>query len=472
MTGVAVKANVVVNFSEPMNPASVSFSCLPDPGGWSSLWNAGNASLTCAHSTNFSFDTVYTFTVLSGDDKSGNALVPGAAPNPWSFVTEKQPLTVSLINPSSGETLAVGENFKVNWTVAGGTAPYTAKLELSTTPTPDFNSVIASGISQNKPGKGSYTWVVPDKQSDTCLVRLTVSDSGGVNKTSTTSTGIFRIRTSEWSGLVTGKVTDKSTGAALSSANVTMTGLAGQPTRTSITNATGYYSLTLAQPGLYTLNVTRDGYEHYSEQVTINSTTTKNIQLKPLKKDANGFPLWVAGAVTVVVLLVVFILLFLFLASGRKKKTDSGKKAEPASPPRASARAKPRPVQPSSGYQAQAPERAAQPAAPAPTYRTQAAEPAMRVQHPAMRPVLKQEVKPRIYEASQPQAKQRPPPPPPYATQPKAPEKPQAVPVPPAAERKIAPAKTAKEKPGLKCPKCGGMNDYEDHECFWCGAVI
>jgi len=80
-------APVTVYFSEPIDPASLSFACSPDPGGWRSQWDITGRQLTLGHS-HFTPGFTHTFRVLAARDLAGNNLVDtvGSAPNPWSFV--------------------------------------------------------------------------------------------------------------------------------------------------------------------------------------------------------------------------------------------------------------------------------------------------------------------------------------------------------------------------------------------------
>jgi uncharacterized membrane protein len=78
---------IVVRFSEPMNNNTLTFTCSPDPGGWSMVWNEENDEATLLHA-NFDFSQLYTFQVTDAQDMVGNSLVSGSTPNPWNFTTE------------------------------------------------------------------------------------------------------------------------------------------------------------------------------------------------------------------------------------------------------------------------------------------------------------------------------------------------------------------------------------------------
>ena len=83
---VALTANIVVDFSEGMDQASVKWTIDPlitlNPG-----WTNGDARLTLSHVDQFTQCTPYTVQVTNATDKSGNPLIPDLKPNPWSFST-------------------------------------------------------------------------------------------------------------------------------------------------------------------------------------------------------------------------------------------------------------------------------------------------------------------------------------------------------------------------------------------------
>ena len=58
----------------------------PDPGGWQASWSDGDQIVALSHD-GLAYSTVYTVAVAA-EDLDGFSLVPGPAPNPWSFATE------------------------------------------------------------------------------------------------------------------------------------------------------------------------------------------------------------------------------------------------------------------------------------------------------------------------------------------------------------------------------------------------
>lgn len=97
--------NVIITFSEPMNTATVTYTCIPNPFGWGAVWSGGNTVLTLSHN-NFQDETAYSFEVVAtSQDTTGNNLDAGPVANPWSFVTEDiTPPSLISTTPSDGST--------------------------------------------------------------------------------------------------------------------------------------------------------------------------------------------------------------------------------------------------------------------------------------------------------------------------------------------------------------------------------
>jgi hypothetical protein len=83
---VPLTADIIVDFSEPMNSSSVQWTIDPNitlTQGWSN----GDARLTLSHTELFKQCIPYTVEITQGEDKFGLQLIPGPMPNPWSFTT-------------------------------------------------------------------------------------------------------------------------------------------------------------------------------------------------------------------------------------------------------------------------------------------------------------------------------------------------------------------------------------------------
>jgi hypothetical protein len=133
--GVALNAQIVIDFSERMNTGSVLYTCAPNPGGWAVIaWENGDTRLRLSHN-NFIWATLYTFTVTHAHDRAGNDLVAGAAPNPWTFTTVPdtfRPYIVST-DPVNG-TLLVPLDYNI--VITFNESMNTATVNWSCTPDP------------------------------------------------------------------------------------------------------------------------------------------------------------------------------------------------------------------------------------------------------------------------------------------------------------------------------------------------
>lgn len=93
---------IVVTFSESMNTNTVTYSCSPDPHGWSEFWSDGDQTVTYSHD-DFDSDTVYIFQITGGQDLAGNVLGGADVPNPWTFKTRDFiPPQITSTNPTDG----------------------------------------------------------------------------------------------------------------------------------------------------------------------------------------------------------------------------------------------------------------------------------------------------------------------------------------------------------------------------------
>ena len=105
-TDVPLGACIWVNFSEPMDTATLIYTVVPDPGGWTESWTNGDQTLTLCHTSPFAEDMLHTVTVAA-NDTDGNGLVLGPVPNPWTFttvivapwITDTYPLDIAVSVP-------------------------------------------------------------------------------------------------------------------------------------------------------------------------------------------------------------------------------------------------------------------------------------------------------------------------------------------------------------------------------------
>lgn len=89
--GVLWGAPIVVRFSMPMDVDATNWSLAPDPGfAFAPNWTEGDKVLTLTHIPPFGESDTFTVTIV-GRDADGQSLIPGPAPNPWTFTTAAFP---------------------------------------------------------------------------------------------------------------------------------------------------------------------------------------------------------------------------------------------------------------------------------------------------------------------------------------------------------------------------------------------
>lgn len=88
-------APIVITFSEPIDGATLQFSCQSDPGGWSTAISDDGRTATLQHAP-FEEEQLYSCFVSGVKDRAGHDLVAGRMQNPWGFVTGKPPFSIML----------------------------------------------------------------------------------------------------------------------------------------------------------------------------------------------------------------------------------------------------------------------------------------------------------------------------------------------------------------------------------------
>jgi parallel beta-helix repeat protein len=302
-TGVALDHAVVITFSEPIDVSTFTYTCLPNPGGWTESWNAANDTVTMTHN-NFTAATVHDFTVTAADDMAGNSLVSGAVANPWSWTTTA--LNGSVIgnvvdengDPINGAVVRLYDSGDalINNTITSGTG--------------DFN------LGDVSAGTGYYVQVSLNNYKDATKSNLDVT-SGSIKDAGT----IALITDAE----IDGKVVDEN-GEPVNDATVELLDSNGNVVDTKTTGSNGRYSFSDIGYGDYTIRVSAaDHGNGTSSQFTIDAgdldITVPDIQLEAAGGPTDGDFLqdWWWLILLIVAVVVVLILLFMMT---RKKKGD------------------------------------------------------------------------------------------------------------------------------------------------------
>jgi len=113
-TEVVLDQPIQIVFSKPMNPATVKLNHVsPVDMPFSLAWNADFTVLNLAHA-DFAHSQRYDLS-LSGQDRFGNALAPGLAPNLWSFtVTRDDVMPEAMIEVQGEDSTAVFTTAVIN----------------------------------------------------------------------------------------------------------------------------------------------------------------------------------------------------------------------------------------------------------------------------------------------------------------------------------------------------------------------
>jgi hypothetical protein len=103
-TGIPLTASIWVNFSEPMDTSSLSFTLSPLITFNTPVWSNGDMTVRLDHATPYTQNTLYTARVVAARNKTGGNLVGGGAPNPWTFRSYTPPPYIVTTIPPDGAT--------------------------------------------------------------------------------------------------------------------------------------------------------------------------------------------------------------------------------------------------------------------------------------------------------------------------------------------------------------------------------
>ncbi|MFO7990705.1 MAG: Ser-Thr-rich GPI-anchored membrane family protein [Thermoplasmata archaeon] len=107
-------------------------------------------------------------------------------------VSSSEPPQIEITSPNGGENWAFGEDREITWTTTEMTNPIShVNLHYSVD-----NGNAWTEIAAGEPDDGTYTWSVPNEDSDQCLVRGTVVDDQGLSGRDS-SDATFTITSSE-----------------------------------------------------------------------------------------------------------------------------------------------------------------------------------------------------------------------------------------------------------------------------------
>lgn len=173
---------ITLHFSEPIDTSAFAFISSANPGGWNFDWTDENRTVTIDH-TPYKLNLTESFTVIAAPDETGNALVAGSHPNPFSFRIANDaspnsfpdhPDPVSVItSPPALSTLMIGSPNILNW-YTNQDEIVSAKLLYSKDGGTSFQTIVELPRSQT-----SYTWYPPNLPGS-LILRLEAENAQGI----------------------------------------------------------------------------------------------------------------------------------------------------------------------------------------------------------------------------------------------------------------------------------------------------
>jgi len=103
-TDVSIWKNITVEFNEPMDTGTVTWTIDPDPGGWTEVWSGGNTILTLKHSNPLEENVRYMVVITGGKDLDGLDLIDPYDLSPWNFTVICIKPWLESTNPYDSET--------------------------------------------------------------------------------------------------------------------------------------------------------------------------------------------------------------------------------------------------------------------------------------------------------------------------------------------------------------------------------
>jgi hypothetical protein len=306
-TDVAIGANVVMTFSEPMNTTSAeaAFSILPAVAG-TFTWDVTNTILTFNPNSDFAQFTDYTVTVAAtalDDSDPGNAMAADSA----TFKT--QDLEAPVITHTPVTSGSVGVAITIAATVTDNVAVDEVKVNYIG---------VAGGLGQNMTmtlsSGDDFTFDIP-AQTATGNVQYfiwAVDTAGNAAMTST----IF-VAIGEETCTVSGTVTP---GGAL----VEILDSAETVIGSATADANGAYTISGLPCGSYSVRASADGHNPKTQTVDTSTNPTVDIALTPT--DEADFPWWII--IVLVVIIVVIVVLLLLMKKKKKPEEEAAPEEE------------------------------------------------------------------------------------------------------------------------------------------------
>jgi hypothetical protein len=147
--------DIVIVFTEDMDPVSVDGTVEPMLTGISPAWSVGNTTLTLTHD-DFAPNTRYWVNITVGTDLAGNNIDP--LPDGFYFDTEALPNTATATGPMGGPFNVAGIDILYGTT----NSPPTVDLYYTTDISSPYTWAL---IGTDNPADGTYPWTIPSDGS-------------------------------------------------------------------------------------------------------------------------------------------------------------------------------------------------------------------------------------------------------------------------------------------------------------------
>lgn len=126
-TDVAVDAEIVLTFSEPMNTGTYADTTTNDPtGGYTEVWSSGDTVLTLTHASDYSNNVTPSITIDTADAASGENVTFGGVVSGYA-----NPFTFTTVAAASGggSSFGAGEGYNIKGTISINEAAETTESQ-------------------------------------------------------------------------------------------------------------------------------------------------------------------------------------------------------------------------------------------------------------------------------------------------------------------------------------------------------
>lgn len=241
----------------------------------------------------------------------------------FSIIEMPNPPAVEVLQPSFGLRWSVDHTYKIMWIRTGGGNPFRTTIEYST----DNKNTwfLVTNNATDTGGTNSHDWIVPNKPSNQCYVRISVWDKYGQEAIGYSAQFTITTEKPPEFGNLEGTVTDDRN-RPLAGAQVTVV---EKPEFKAVTDGTGYFIIRNISVGVYSIRINlNDYYEIKTDAIyeVIKDTTTNIGTFVMRKAPPPPMPLWMTVLMAMVVLIIVFGIAVGVISRYRRRQKESEEK--------------------------------------------------------------------------------------------------------------------------------------------------